>query len=428
MNLPTRPLFTVADVRVSTVDKLTADGEVPVRLCNYTDVYKNGVVNPNLELMEATATPEEIRRFRLGVGDTVFTKDSETADDIGVPAFVDGSADDFVCGYHLAIARPVPDVIHPKYLYWWLSSADAARLWEIRASGVTRVGLRQSDITHFPVPMPPSIEHQRAVAGFLDRETAQIDALIEAQRQLVVALNERKRAVVTSAVFADGLATSVWPVRHVIRSIDQGWSPQVDSYPVDNPLTEWAILKVGCVNGGTFRPEENKAFPADLAPRPDLAVRAGDVLVSRGNTRELVASAAVVREDYPALMLSDLLYRLRVDSERMDPSFLSMALGSQPLRDQIELRAKGTSHSMLKLSQADVKELRVPQLSLARQQEIQLQVSHATSAIEAMVGAAAHAMALMQERRSALISAAVTGRFDPRTSKKIVPGKVLEFA
>lgn len=55
---------------------------------HYTDVYKNETVRDDLPFMRATATPEQVKQFRLEVGDTVITKDSETADDIGVPALI----------------------------------------------------------------------------------------------------------------------------------------------------------------------------------------------------------------------------------------------------------------------------------------------------------------------------------------------------
>jgi type I restriction enzyme S subunit len=86
------PLAAVADVRFSSVDKLTSKSEEPVRLCNYIDVYENDYITRQLEFMQASATRAEIERFGLRVGDVIITKDSETPDDIGVPAVVDYTA------------------------------------------------------------------------------------------------------------------------------------------------------------------------------------------------------------------------------------------------------------------------------------------------------------------------------------------------
>lgn len=78
----------VADLSVSSVDKKSYSDEVPVRLVNYTDVYYGDRITPELDLMRATASPSEIMTFRLVPGDVVITKDSETADDIGIAAYV----------------------------------------------------------------------------------------------------------------------------------------------------------------------------------------------------------------------------------------------------------------------------------------------------------------------------------------------------
>ena len=77
---------TVAEMRVSNVDKHTREEEYPVHLCNYVDVYKNDRITHAMPFMNATASREEIERFRLEPGDVLITKDSEAWDDIGVPS------------------------------------------------------------------------------------------------------------------------------------------------------------------------------------------------------------------------------------------------------------------------------------------------------------------------------------------------------
>src|SRR5437016_5572807 len=83
------PLASVAELRVSSVDKKLESGERPVSLCNYIDVYNNDYITADMGFMRATATSSEIGRFGLAVGDVIITKDSETPDEIGVPAAVD---------------------------------------------------------------------------------------------------------------------------------------------------------------------------------------------------------------------------------------------------------------------------------------------------------------------------------------------------
>ena len=77
-----RHLRTVAEMRVSNVDKHTKEEEFPVRLCNYVDVYKNDRITQGIPFMSATASRDEIEKFRLNRNDVVITKDSEAWDDI----------------------------------------------------------------------------------------------------------------------------------------------------------------------------------------------------------------------------------------------------------------------------------------------------------------------------------------------------------
>jgi len=95
----TEPLGRIAQIRPSNVDKKSNQGEHPVRLCNYLDVYSRDYITKDLEFMEATATAAEIQQFGIDYGDVMITKDSETPDDIGIPAVVVDDISNLVCGY-----------------------------------------------------------------------------------------------------------------------------------------------------------------------------------------------------------------------------------------------------------------------------------------------------------------------------------------
>ena len=166
----------VAFYRTSSVDKKTQEDELPVRLCNYTDVYYGDRIRVSEgDFMNATASESEVQRFRLLVGDILVTKDSEDWRDIAVPAIVDETADDLVCGYHLGVIRPGPNVL-PLFLYRALQSQPVNRQLQVSATGVTRFGLPNGAIGDVVLPLPP-IDEQRAIGAFLDRETKRIDSL-----------------------------------------------------------------------------------------------------------------------------------------------------------------------------------------------------------------------------------------------------------
>lgn len=208
-----RRLRNVAHMRVSNVDKHTKDGEIPVRLCNYTDVYKNSLITADMPFMKATATPDEIEAFRLHVGDVIITKDSEDWQDIGVPALVTQTTDDLVCGYHLAILRPKPGVAIGRFLAYVLQSKPAVTQLSLSASGVTRYGLSHGAIKAIAVPLPP-VDEQNPIADYIDATTNSLtEAICRAQREIDLIREYRTRLI------AD-VVTGKQDVRHLAPTPD----------------------------------------------------------------------------------------------------------------------------------------------------------------------------------------------------------------
>lgn len=186
------------DVRNSNVDKTVADDEVPVRLCNYTDVYYNDRITPNLDFMQGSATENEIEKFQLKRGQVIITKDSEGWNDIGIPALVTENMPDVLCGYHLSVLEPVEE-LYGGYLAWLCRSEPLNDQFKLGANGVTRYGLGQYPMKNAFVALPP-IETQQRIARFLDEKTACIDALIEKKQALLERLAEKRQALITRAV------------------------------------------------------------------------------------------------------------------------------------------------------------------------------------------------------------------------------------
>ncbi len=170
-------LHDVSDLRTSNVDKKTEEGEVPVQLCNYVDVYKNFRITPELDFMSATATESQVERFALKQGDVVITKDSETPDDIGVPAYVSVTISRLVCGYHLTLIRPNQELILGEYLFYALLSRLSAYQFHIAANGVTRFGLTYQGTKNLRIAFP-GLEQQAAIVEFLNRKLDLLTTLI----------------------------------------------------------------------------------------------------------------------------------------------------------------------------------------------------------------------------------------------------------
>lgn len=321
-----------------------------------------------------------------------------------------------------------PKHLHVKFTFYWLLVFKQSII-DLYASGGGQPNINQEIIANLKVPAP-GIPEQIHITRFLDHETARIDALIEEQQRLIELLKEKRHAMISHAV-TKGLDPNVpmkdsgaqwldkvpmhWEVtavKYVTRHLEQGWSPQCDNYPAEDG--EWGVLKVGCVNGGQFNSAENKHLPVELKPVERLAIKEGDLLISRANTRELVGSAAVAKEDFPQLMLCDKLYRLRLNMERVIPEFLALYLGSNAPRSQIELAASGASDSMQNISQSVVMDMTLSLPPLGEQKIILQFLSDMLKKLDDLITETASQRRLLQERRSALISAAVTGKIDVR--------------
>ena len=188
----------VATIQMSNVDKKSVDGEDEVELCNYTDVYYHDRITPDMPFMKATAPREQVRRFALRAGDVLITKDSESWTDIAVPAVVVADMPNVLCGYHLAHIRP-KTAMDGAYLSRAIAAVGPRDQFRVAANGVTRFAIGTEAITTAVFAVPP-LSEQRAIAAFLDRETARIDALVSRKERLITLLQEQRTALITRAV------------------------------------------------------------------------------------------------------------------------------------------------------------------------------------------------------------------------------------
>lgn len=117
MELKKYKLGDIAKIEISGVDKKSVDGETPVRLCNFVDVYRNWAITQKLSenFMIASAKETEIAKCSIHKGKVAITKDSETRDDIGIPAYIADDFDNVLLGYHCALITPNDDVLDGKW-------------------------------------------------------------------------------------------------------------------------------------------------------------------------------------------------------------------------------------------------------------------------------------------------------------------------
>jgi len=187
----------IANANPSNIDKKSKEDEQDIFLCNYTDVYYNDFISSKIDFMKATASKSQIDKFLLKKGDVIVTKDSETADDIGIPALVFEDFDNVVCGYHLTQIKPIS--ILGEYLFRNFQCKFLKSYFEVSSNGITRYGLGVDELNSSPIIIPP-LEEQMAIANYLDQKTAEIDELIKQKVALLLLFEEEKTAIINHAV------------------------------------------------------------------------------------------------------------------------------------------------------------------------------------------------------------------------------------
>lgn len=402
----------MVDYVVSNVDKVPADDEIPVRLCNYTDVYNNEFITPAIEFMQATATEEEIAKFGLRVDDVAITKDSESWDDIGVPALVRATASDLVCGYHLALLHPHKQQMDGAFLLRCLQAKPVSVQLELAANGVTRFGLPKSEIGAMTLPVPP-LQQQRAIADYLDRETARLDALVAAKERVLGLLAEKRRGLITRAV------TRGLDPRAPLRDSGIPWLGEIPA--------NWETRRAAWL----FR-ERDERGEADL-PLLEVSINAGVVL--REFSDERIESTAADFNTYKVAQRGDVAfnkmrmwqgavgvapqdglvspdYVVAAPTGSLSPQYAGLLFRTEVFSAECARRSHGIVWDRLRLYWDGFREIELPLPPQDTQLDIIAYVAAATTRLDALRTATERSIALLGERRAALIAAAVTGQID----------------
>lgn len=423
-------LKTAATYRVSNVDKVPAEDEEPVRLCNYTDVYYNDHISSDMELMETTATSEEIIKFKLDAGDVIITKDSEEWSDIAIPALVVKTAPDLVCGYHLAVVRPKASQLVGAFLLRLFQACAVNQQFQIAATGVTRYGLPKSAIGEAWVPIPQTSE-QKAIAEYLDRETAKIDTLVTKKRELIEKLKEKRTALISRTVTrglppdaarAAGLdpnpklkASGIdWlgdvPERWRTKAIKwespvlRGASPR----PIEDPAYfdddgVYAWVRISDVTSAGMYLETTEQKLSDLGSSLSVKLKPGALFLSIAGS---VGKPCITK--IKCCIHDGFVYFPRFKGE---PRFLYYVFASgEPYR------GLGKLGTQLNLNTDTVGSIIVGFPDRDEQVQIANYLDCETAKLDALIESIESAIERMLEYRTTLITAAVTGKIDVRES------------
>jgi type I restriction enzyme S subunit len=261
--------------------------------------------------------------------------------------------------------------------------------------GTTMRHITKKSLDECRVALPP-VTDQLRIADLL----ATIDATIADEKEglaraqgLVIAFRENRI----------GAESRIIKLGDVLQQIGVGESPRcLDRLP---NVGEWGVLKVSAVRQAHFDRTQVKALPPSTPPKLAAQFESGDLLMTRSNTLERVGMACIARGDVSQLLLSDLIFRMRLDEERLLPEYAAHALSTRAVRDQIERAAVGTSGSMKKVNQGIIRSLEVAAPVIAEQR----QFLKAISALESVVDAYGRAIEQHLELKRAVLASLTSG-------------------
>ncbi len=415
-----RRLKFLAKVQASNIDKKEHENEESVLLCNYTDVYNNETILQDMKFMRATASKNQIIKLLLKPGDVLATKDSESADDIFVPAIVESSLDNLVCGYHLYHIRTDNEQLYSPFFFRYLQGHLMKVYAENHANGVTRFGISQAPVLSIPVALPNPKE-QKHIADFLDEKTAVIDEVVKKKKKQIELLKEKRAALITQAV-TKGLDPNVkmkdsgvewigeipeeWQLIRLRRIVSLNPSKQEAKHIPDE--TKVSFLPMAKVSSKGLFDADNVLKKIDVSSGFTY-FKNGDVITAKITPCFENGKGALVYGLVNGIGFGSTEFIVIRPSDNIDGKYLYYLIHSDLFRKSGEPWMYGSAGQQ-RVPDRFIKEFEAPLPSIEEQKEIVEQLDQKLSMLDEALKKIQKSIKLIQEYRSSLISHAVTGK------------------
>jgi len=323
---------------------------------------------------------------------------------------------------HMAFVAPNPALMAPWFLRWAFYRAYEYLRSISDDAGGTKGALTCEDVASLKIPVPP-LEEQRAIVARLAHETTRLDALLAAKQRLLDLLAEKRKAIIATAITRGldpkvklrdsgvpwlGVIPAHWPLvplRYLVSFLSGGTPDKGNADFWSGGTIPWVSpkdMKVEVIDDS-----EDHITEAAIDGSATRIVPVGSVLVVvRGMI--LAHTLPVAVTSGPVTINQDI--KALGCSERLLPDFLRIVLAGQS-RLLLSL-ADSSAHGTKKLETEVLQQLEVPVPALSEQQAIVEHIAHETAKLDAVRAATERTIALLKERRSALIAAAVTGQID----------------
>lgn len=402
------------------LDRTETEGTFIISLPNVT---KEG----QLVLEEVPKTPltdEEKKSLLLRKGDLLFNWRNGSSDHVGKTAYFDADGEythvSFLLRLRFDLAKH-----DSRYYHRFINNL---RNTDFFASAKTRVNntYNQAELRQLEVVVPPQDE-QQAIASFLDRETAKIDALIAKKERLIELLQEKRTTIISHAV-TKGLDPTVpledsrvewlgkipthWQVKR-IRAITE--SIQTGPFGSQLHSEEYVSGGIPVINpshlkDGRIEPDWDCAVDKPTWQRLSRhELDEGDIIFAR---RGEMGRCALVTAAEAGWLCGTGSLRMRLKRDVAYPQFLNWILSTSGVRDWLLLESVGATMDNLNTTILARVPLSVPPFD--EQVAIASYLDRETTKIDALIAKIREGIEKLKEYRTALISASVTGKIDVR--------------
>ena len=372
-----------------------------------------GTVNVH-GLPEMDFLRSERNRYMLRRGDLLVCEGGE----VGRTAIWGGELDE--CFYQKAIhrVRPWTDSENPRFFYFLMYALAKRGVFTAGGNSNTIDHLTAVQLRHYRVPVPATSE-QRAIADFLDRETARIDALVARKERLIELLQEKRASLITRAVTRglDSITDTRATGSHVFPVVPKDWNlwkmrrliRQVRRPILVEPDKEYQEIGIRSWGKGIFHKDPVRG--ALLGEKSIFRPESGDFVLNIVFAWE--GAVAVVSRHETGMVASHRFPTFR-PSDHVALDYLLMILQSDQGRRLMEVNSPGAAgrNKTLRIGQFLDEELPLP--SIETQRAIVAAFREEEGRLAALVTRIRQAIDHLKEFRSALISAAVTGKIDVR--------------
>jgi type I restriction enzyme, S subunit len=322
-----------------------------------------------------------------------------------------------------AVLRP-DSSMDSRFLYYAIVAKSFIERVEASSVGVSYPAINAADLVRLSIPSPPK-PVQRAIADFLDRETGRIDALCSAKVRLLALLRERQAAFIdhllTVGAHGDvplkdaGLpggrgVPAHWDVRPLKQVAEIRSGLTKGRVLVGAPFGSVPYLRVANVQDGFLDLDDVAVIPVTHDELRRFRLRAGDVLMNEGGDRDKLGRGAVWNAQIDPCVHQNHVFAIR-PHPGLDSAWVTTITKARFARDFLWLAAKQTT-GIASISASNLGMLPIVLPPLDERQAILDVLSAANESVDLLTTRQRRELELLKERRSALITAAVTGQLD----------------